>query len=76
MQGERLTTAEAAAVLGASTGWVREKMRLGQLPIGIYSKQGDRADPKIFLGMLAEYLRIDREELKQMILKMEGETDG
>ena len=38
MKGERVSTEEAAWIMGASAGWVREKMRLGQLPIGIYSK--------------------------------------
>ena len=70
MKGERVTTEEAAWIMGASTGWVREKMRLGQLPIGIYSKNGAKANPVILLGPLAEYLRMDRTELREQIKEM------
>lgn len=73
MKGERVSTEEAAWVMGSSAGWVREKMRMGQLPIGIYSKNGAKANPVILLGPLAEYLRMDRDELRQQIEKMRKE---
>ena len=76
MKGERVSTEEAAWIMGSSAGWVREKMRLGQLPIGIYSKNGAKANPVILLGPLAEYLRMDRDELRQQIEKMRKEKGG
>lgn len=65
---QRISTKDVAAILGASQAWVVEKIRTGELPIGIYSKgPGGRGSVKIFAGWLADYLKISRQELNQMI---------
>ena len=73
---ERVATKTTARILGASTKWVIAKMERGELPIGIYTKNGNKADPKIFVGLLAAWLNISREELVEKIEKVEGGEHG
>lgn len=61
----RITTADAAAVMGCDPLFVREMMRLDKLPIGIAEKKEDSKRTTFFISpkLFADYLGITIDEL-------------
>lgn len=61
----RITTADAAAVMGCDPLFVREMMRREKLPIGIAKKDEDSKRTTFYISpkLFAEYLGISVEEL-------------
>lgn len=61
----RITTADAAAVMGCDPLFVREMMRLDKLPIGIAEKKEDSKRTTFFISpkLFADYLGITVDEL-------------
>lgn len=69
---ERIRTETAAKILGAAPSYIVYKMSRGELPIGEYDKTGKKASVKIYIGKLARYLEMDREDLLHKINEIEG----
>ena len=61
----RITTADAAAVMGCDPLFVREMMRRDRLPIGVADKKEDSKRTTFFISpkLLADYLGITVDEL-------------
>lgn len=71
----RITTAQAAAVMGCDPLFVREMMRREKLPIGIAEKKEDSKRTTFFISpkLLADYLGITVDQLWEMLPEEESE---
>lgn len=69
----RITTAEAAAVMGCDPLFVREMMRRDKLPIGVADKKEDSKRTTFFISpkLLADYLGISVDELWERLSEKE-----
>lgn len=65
----KITTAEAAAIMGKDPLFVREAMRQEKLPIGIAEKKEDSKRTTFFISpkLFADYLGITVAELWEML---------
>ncbi|MCB7317551.1 hypothetical protein [Lacrimispora sp. 210928-DFI.3.58] len=72
MHKNRIRTATAAKIMGVSSTYLLEKMRLGEWDIGEYRKNGNRASPIIWVNKLAQYLGRSISEIDQAVEEIEG----